>query len=162
MLHKTKSAVSDFYSWISDEVKNHIKILKRSPKIYHKYLWLNLCIWKDEIYMRVFGSKTNYELCVKRWEYLWSVHRTIQDSRPDPVTEPEEFEEWIRKLSDVKAEIFFANREADHHRTGCGLSWRKDDLSDEHIADFPEWWFNLNKYKRMRLTQQQKEVDYDY
>ena len=152
MLHKTKSAVTDFYSWISDEVKSHTKVLKKSPKLYHKYLWLNLCIWKDEIYMRVFGSKTNYELCVKRWEWLLTERtQELRDNQPNPVTHPKEFDAWIDEYSDVKAEAFFALRESDHHRTGHGLSYRKSDMSDEHIASYPEWWFSISKYKRTRL-----------
>jgi len=152
MLHKTKDAVTDLYSWISDEVKSHTKILKKSPKLYHKYLWLNLCIWKDEIYMRVFGSKTNYELCVKRWEWLLTERtQELRDNQPNPVTHPKEFDAWIDEYSDVKAEAFFALRESDHHRTGHGLSYRKSDMSDEHIASYPEWWFSISKYKRTRL-----------
>ncbi len=152
MLHKTKDAVTDLYSWISDEVKSHTKILKKSPKLYHKYLWLNLCIWKDEIYMRVFGSKTNYELCVKRWEWLLTERtQELRDNQPNPVTHPKEFDAWIDEYPDVKAEAFFALRESDHHRTGHGLSYRKSDMSDEHIASYPEWWFSISKYKRTRL-----------
>ena len=152
MLHKTKDAVTDLYSWISDEVKSHTKILKKSPKLYHKYLWLNLCIWKDEIYMRVFGSKTNYELCVKRWEWLLTERtQELRDNQPNPVTQPKEFDAWIYEYEDVLAEARIANREADHHRTGGGLSYRKSDMSDEHIQKLPEWWFSISKYKRTRL-----------
>ena len=152
MLNKTKSAVTDLYSWMSDGVKNHIKILKLNPKRYHEYLWLKLCIYKDEIYMRVFGSKTNYELCVKRWEWLLTERtQELRDNQPNPVTHPKEFDAWIDEYSDVKAEAFFALRESDHHRTGHGLSYRKSDMSDEHIQKLPEWWFSISKYKRTRL-----------
>ena len=41
MLNKTKSAVTDLYSWMSDGVKNHIKILKlnvdENPQIPQKF-----------------------------------------------------------------------------------------------------------------------------
>ena len=153
MLYKTKSAVTEFYSWICGGVKKHAHILRRSPKLYHKYLWLNLCIWKDEIHMRLFGSKTNYELCVKRWEWLMTdKSQELRNDRPDPVTHPIDFNAWIEDISDLKAEIFFAYQEANHHRTGAPLSWRKDDMSDEDILSLPDWWFSINKYKRMRMT----------
>ena len=152
MLNKTKSAVTDFYSWISDEVKSHTKVLKKSPKLYHKYLWLNLCIWKDEIYMRVFGSKTNYELCVKRWEWLMTERlREIKSNQPDSTANPKEFQDWIYDYANALSEAHIASREADHHRTGCGLSWRRSDMSDEHIQKLPEWWFSISKYKRTRI-----------
>ena len=153
MLHKTKSAVTEFYSWIGGEVKNHAHILKRNPKIYYIYLWNNLCILKDEIRMRLFGSKTNYELCCKRWEWLMTdKSEELRNDAPNPVTQPEAFDRWVEEYSDLKAEIFFALREADHHRSGGLLSYRKGDMSDAHIQNLPDWWFSINKYKRMRLT----------
>jgi|TARA_B100001964_G_scaffold189543_1_gene211263 hypothetical protein len=149
MLNKTKSAVTDLYSWMSDGVKNHIKILKLNPKRYHEYLWLKLCIYKDEIYMRVFGSKTNYELCVRRWEWLLTVRmKEVKNRMPDDQSSnPKKFTDWIYEYGNVIAEAHIASREADHHRSGCGLSWSKSDMSDENIAEYPEWWFNINKFK---------------
>ena len=83
---------------------------------------------------------------------MFDKYHELKNDRPDPVTHPIDFDAWVDEISDLKAETFYALREADHHRTGAPLAWCKDDLTDTEILNYPDWWFSINKYKRMRMT----------
>ena len=42
-----------------------------------------------------------------------------------------------------------ASFEMNYHRTGkIQYSWNRDDMSEESIAELPEWWFDGTKAKK--------------
>ena len=67
---------------------------------------------------------------------------------PTEKWEPE-YRKWFDKLVKLTVDRDMASFEMNYHRTGkIQYSWNRDDMSEESIAELPEWWFDGTKAKK--------------
>jgi len=98
------------------------------------------------------GSKTDDELCGKRWLHLLSEIRTHKAFEPC-ATLPEknwepEYRKWFDKLVKLRVDADMAYHEMLYHRTGRQqYSWSRDEMSEHDIAELPAWWFDGTRAK---------------
>ena len=99
------------------------------------------------------GSRTDDELCGRRWFYLIDQIRDHKDLEPCHTLKEENWEreyiDWLDKLVKLSVECEMAHFEMHYHRTGRQqYSWSRDDMSEASIAKLPEWWFDGTRAKR--------------
>jgi len=116
-------------------------------------LWLKIQIAISDLRTFLVGSRTDDELCGRRWFYLIdqiSDHEAIEPSTDLPTEKWEpEYRKWFDKLVKLTVDRDMASFEMDYHRTGkIKYSWTRDDLSEADIAKLPDWWFDGTKAKR--------------
>ena len=115
--------------------------------------WLKTRIAVGDLRTFLVGSKTDDELCGRRWFYLIDKIRDHKALEPDTKLPNQywerHYQKWFDKLVELEVESAMAHFEMDYHRTGRPqYSWSRDDMSAEEIAKLPDWWFDGTKAKR--------------
>ena len=107
--------------------------------------WLKFNIAIHDLRTFFIGSKTDDQLCGKRWMYLIdqiAKHRTKIDLTMDQ-------EVWLDELIELSVDKEMAYFEMLYHRDGKQkYSWSREDMSEESIAALPDWWFDGTRAKR--------------
>ena len=114
---------------------------------------LKIQIWTGNLRTFLVGSQTDDELCGRRWFYMIDQirdHVAIEPPTDLPTEKWEpEYRKWFDKLVKLTVDRDMASFEMNYHRTGkIQYSWNRDDMSEESIAELPEWWFDGTKAKR--------------
>ena len=109
--------------------------------------WLKTRIAVGDLRTFLVGSKTDDELCGRRWFYLIDeirVHKAME-----PAKTAHWYDKWFDKLVKLEVECEMAHFEMHYHRTGRQqYSWSRDDMSAENVAKLPDWWFDGTRAKR--------------
>jgi len=122
-------------------------------KLIFKSWGLKSSIAVDDLRTFLVGSKTDDELCGRRWFYLIDQIRDHKDLEPCHTLKEENWEreyiDWLDKLVKLSVDCAMASFEMHYHRTGRPqYSWSRDDMSEASIAELPEWWFDGTRAKR--------------
>ena len=153
----TENAVFTLHGYIKTRIAKlmgfQCKLEDVSWKIMRSSAWLKTQITFDDLRTFLVGSKTDDDLCGKRWMYLIDQIRDHKDlepcaSLPEENWEPE-YRKWFDKLVELEVDKDMSWFEMTYHRTGrIQYSWNRDDMSEEMIAKLPEWWFDGTRAKR--------------
>ena len=118
-------------------------------KIIPQLWWLKIQIAFDNLRMFLVGSDTDFTLCCKRWEYLIDEIRTHKEREPSKFTNPIDYRQWFDELVELEVEMTMNIHEKNYHHTGRQqYSYSRNDMSEEMIAAYPEWWFDGTRAKR--------------
>ena len=115
--------------------------------------WLKTRIAVGDLRTFLVGSKTDDILCGKRWMYLIDQIRDHKAMEPDHTIGVANWErhyvKWLDELVRLQVDCEMASFEMNYHRTGRPqYSWSRDDMSENDIAELPDWWFDGTKAKR--------------
>ena len=122
-------------------------------KIIPQLWWLKIQIKVGDVQTFLLGSKTDDELCGKRWLHLLSEIKEHVEMEPC-ATLPEknwepEYRKWFEKLVELRVDANMTYHEMLYHRTGRQqYSWSRNDMSEASIAKLPDWWFDGTRAKR--------------
>ena len=107
--------------------------------------WLSIVISINDLRTFLIGSKTDDQLCGKRWMYLGD---KIRDHRAK-IELSRDQEMWLEELIELSVDREMAYFEMHYHRDGKQkYSWSREDMSEESIAALPDWWFDGTRAKR--------------
>ena len=116
-------------------------------KLIPQLWWLKIQIAIGNLRTFLVGSRTDEELCGKRWFHLIDRIRDHKAFEPNPGTP--EYDKWFDDLIELRVEQDMAYFEMLYHRTGRPqYSWSRDDMSEANIAALPDWWFDGTRAKR--------------
>lgn len=113
--------------------------------------WLKIQIAISDLRTFLVGSKTDDELCGRRWFYLIDLVKAHEESEPKDVVRDKHgsWNDWFEELVNLSVLREMASFEMNYHRTGRPqYSWSRDDMSEEEIARLPDWWFDGTRAKR--------------
>ena len=108
-------------------------------------LWLKTQIAVGDLRRFLVGSKTDDHLCGERCMYLGD---KIRDHKAK-VDLTRDQEMWLEELVELSVDREMAWFEMHYHRDGKQkYSWSREDMSEESIAELPDWWFDGTRAKR--------------
>ena len=113
--------------------------------------WLKTRIAVGDLRTFLVGSKTDDELCGRRWMYLIDRITAHKEAEPKNVVRDEHgtWNDWFEELVRLEVECEMAHFEMHYHRAGRPqYSWSRDDMSAEDVAKLPDWWFDGTRAKR--------------
>ena len=145
-----KPAILSLPGFIKEQIATAIGFHERTlPTMTWKSIfqlcWLKFDVAIHDLRTFFIGSKTDDQLCGKRWMYLIdqiAKHRTKIDLTMDQ-------EVWLDELIELSVDKEMAYFEMLYHRDGKQkYSWSREDMSEESIAALPDWWFDGTRAKR--------------
>ena len=145
-----KPAILSLPGFIKEQIATAIGFHERTlPTMTWKSIfqlcWLKFDVAIHDLRTFFIGSKTDDQLCGKRWMYLGDKirdHRTKIDFTPDQ-------DMWLDELIELSVDREMAYFEMLYHRDGKQkYSWSREDMSEEMIAALPDWWFDGTRAKR--------------
>ena len=148
--NSVKPAVFTLHDYIKRKIATWIGFHERTlPTMTWKSIflkcWLSIVISINDLRTFLIGSKTDDQLCGKRWMYL-----TEQVAKhKDKIDLTMDQEVWLDELIELSVDKEMAYFEMLYHRDGKQkYSWSREDMSEEDIARLPNWWFDGTRAKR--------------
>ena len=147
----TENAVFTLHGYIKTRIAKlmgfQCKLEDVSWKIMRSSAWLKTDIALHGLRTFLIGSKTDDALCFKRW--VWLGDQIRDHKTEEPIQPSYDYTDWFDQLIKLEVEREMAWFEMTYHRTGkLQYSWSRDDVSEDSIAELPEWWFDGTRAKR--------------